>query len=470
MPQDFDPLDALSPLDGRYREAVGHRYFEALKKTGRLADNLSEYALIHRRVVVELDYLREFGKANLMSLTPEEDTFLLSVGNEFTRDDAARVKEIEKEVNHDVKAVEYWLRERLVGTSLKDRLHFIHFGLTSEDVNALSYGVCLRGTIGNIVIPALGEIRRALDALATQHAGTIMLARTHGQPASPTTFGKEMRVFEARLARAIGMLDPLDIPVKFGGATGTMAAHVAALPAIDWDAFTTSFMARYNAPDATIRLVRTYATTQIDPHDGYAELFDTLRRANTILLDLSQDLWRYISDGWIMQKKKEGEVGSSTMPHKVNPIDFENAEGNLGVANALFEFYSRKLPISRLQRDLSDSTVERTFGTAFGHALIAYIAIARGLGKLEINTEAMGDAVDQHPEVLAEAIQTILRREGVADAYELLKNLTRGEAVTLESLRAFIQTLPVSDAVKSELSSLTPRTYVGLAEKIAKED
>jgi adenylosuccinate lyase len=449
-------LDALSPLDGRYRTAVGP-----------LRDYLSEKALIRERVVVECDYLRELGKAGVVALTDEEDALLLSWGNDFSDADAARVKEFEKTTNHDVKAVEYFLKEKTKSTTLAGKAEWFHFGLTSEDVNSLAYAFMLRGTLANVIMPALEEIRAALDTLAREHAATAMLARTHGQSASPTTFGKEMRVFESRLKRQMDALAHADIPVKFSGATGTYAAHAAAFPERDWVAFAHAFMARFNAQDAEMHLVLSPATTQIESHDGYAEIFDSIRRINTILLDFSQDMWRYISDGWVKQKPKEGEVGSSTMPHKVNPIDFENAEGNLGVANALCEHFSRKLPISRLQRDLSDSTVERAFGEAFGHALVGYIALHKGLGKIAVDAEAMGETLDAHPEVVAEALQTVLRREGVAVPYEKLKGLTRGKQVTLEEIAAFVDTLSVTDAVKKELKAFTPRSYTGLAGRIA---
>jgi adenylosuccinate lyase len=429
---------------------------------------MSEECLIRGRVIVETDYLRMLGAEGIVPISKDEDALLQS-WNDLSHEDAVAIKVFEAETNHDVKAVEYYLKKKAAGTSLEKKMEWFHFALTSDDVNSIAYGFVLRGAIANELIPALAKIETALDAMAVAHAGTPMLARTHGQPASPTTFGKEMRVFAARLKRQVDQLSHIPIPVKFSGATGTYAAHVAAFPNVDWISFAERFIDRYfNAPKAEMRFVLTRATTQIESHDGYAEMFDNLRRINVILLDFSQDMWRYISDGWVVQAQKDGEVGSSTMPHKVNPIDFENAEGNLGIANALLTHFSNKLPISRLQRDLSDSTVERAFGEAFGHALVAYEALLKGLGKISVNVKAMDEALDAHPEVLAEAIQTILRREGVADAYELLKNLTRGEAVTMKSLHVFINTLPISDTVKSELKQLTPQSYIGLAAKIAR--
>ena len=305
-----------------------------------------------------------------------------------------------------------------------------------------------------------------MEKLSNEHAKTPMLARTHGQPASPTTFGKEMRVFEARLARQLEQLKERSILVKFAGATGNYNAHVVTVPDVDWQEFAKKFIEGLNA-GYQIKIELNTVTTQIEPHDTYAEFFDNLRRVNTILIGFSQDMWRYISDGWITQKPKAGEIGSSAMPHKVNPIDFENAEGNFGVANSLFEHFSRKLPISRLQRDLSDSTVERTFGTAFAHSLIGYKSLLKGLGKVNVNEKAMLEDLQEHPEVIAEAIQTVLRREGVDVPYEKLKELTRGRQVTLEDFAKFIDGLSVGEKIKKHLKALRPENYLGIAEKIA---
>lgn len=460
MPENnIHPLHALSPLDGRYRTAVSE-----------LAEYLSEYALMRNRVYVECRYVIALGEQKIISLSKEEIQLLSDWVGSFSIKDAESIKSFEKTTNHDVKAVEYWLREKAQGTSLESKTHWFHFALTSEDVNSLAYGLMLRDTFANVVYPMLWNIWEKLHLLSNEHASTPMLSRTHGQPASPTTFGKEMRVFAERLSRQMKQLQPLEIPVKFGGATGTFAAHHQAFPNVDWEKFADTFVDTFTAPDMKTRLVRVFATTQTEPHDRYAECFDTVKRINTICIDFSQDMWRYISDGWIVQKRVKDEVGSSTMPHKVNPIDFENAEGNLGLANTLFEYFSRKLPISRLQRDLSDSTVERAFGEAFGHAVIGYTALLRGIDKIAVDEKNMEEALRHHPEVITEAIQTILRREGVENAYELLKNLSRGEAITLDSLHTFIETLPVSKQVQKELKTITPQNYIGYAEQIAKDD
>ena len=468
-------LTAISSIDGRYRDA-----------TAALAEYFSEFALIRARIFVECKYLIALsGPANvgMRSLTAAEGKTLENLWR-ITVDDARVVKQIEREgyegipaTNHDGKAVEYFLKRKLAKTSLVDLSEWVHFAITSEDTDNIAYATLLGDAIEGAILPALEEIREALDALAIGHADTPMLARTHGQSASPTTFGKEIRVFEARVKRQIKELAAWTILVKFSGATGNWSAHVAAVPAVDWREFSKKFVEGFNVSPKTaqkkstgvIRLELNDATTQVEPHDTYAELFDNLRRVNVILMDLSQDIWRYISDGWLTQKAKKGEVGSSTMPHKVNPIDFENAEGNFGVANSLFTYYSQKLPISRLQRDLSDSTVKRTFGTAFAHTLIACKALTRGLGKINVNVEAMREALDEHPEVIAEALQTILRSEGVDVPYEQLKELTRGRKVSLDDFAEFIDRLKVDDKTKKRLKSIRPENYIGLAEKIARK-
>lgn len=455
----LEPLTAVSPIDGRYRTA-----------TEALAAHFSEYALIRDRITVEFEYLialSETAGTGVRSLTADEKTWLRAA-HTYTLKDAQEVKRLERETNHDVKAVEYFIKKRMIEeTSLKDVVEWVHFGLTSEDVNSVAYGMALRSSLQHVVVPALAEVRTALEQYATQYAAAPMLARTHGQPASPTTFGKEMRVFEARLVRQLTQLRERSVLVKFAGATGNYNAHHIALPQVDWPAFAKRFIEGLNT-GYDIPLELNEATTQIEPHDTIAELSDNMRRINTILIDLSQDMWRYISDGWLTQKPKEGEVGSSAMPHKVNPIDFENAEGNFGLANALFAHFSQKLPISRLQRDLSDSTVERALGTALAHSLIGYRSLARGLGKIRVNTDTMRSDLIGHPEVLAEAIQTVLRKEGVEAPYEKLKELTRGKHATLEDLAAFIDGLDVSAEVKARLTALRPETYIGLAERIAR--
>jgi adenylosuccinate lyase len=391
-------------------------------------------------------------------------------------DDAAVVSGIElkghkgiKATNHDVKAVEYFIKEKLGETSLRDVVEWIHFGLTSEDVNNIAYGLLLGDALEKVIIPALDGLKVAIEKFARAYKNLPMLARTHGQPASPTTFGKEFKVFAARLERQRADLQRREIAVKCNGATGNYNAHVAAYPKVDWVKFTEDFVGRFNG-ERTIKLQPNLVTTQIEPHDTYAELFDNMRRINVILIDFNQDIWRYISDGWVVQKAVEGEVGSSAMPHKVNPIKFENSEGNLGVANTLFAHFSNKLPLSRLQRDLSDSTVERNFGVAFAHSLVSYRYLLEGLSKITIHEMRIVEELEKHPEVIAEAIQTILRREGMSMPYEELKAITRGREVTLVDLHTFIDSLKVSDGLKSELKRLTPKNYIGIANVLAERD
>lgn len=466
----LEPLTAISSVDGRYRAT-----------TAALAPYFSEYALMHKRLVVECEYLialSEEPSIGMRTLSDEEKKSLRDL-LDITIDDARIIKKIEREghegipaTNHDVKAIEYFIKGEIKGTSLEDISEWVHFALTSEDVNSVAHGFALRSAVESVMLPTLQDIESALASLIEKHADTPMLARTHGQSASPTTFGKEIRVFTARLERQIGTLKNNTVLVKWGGATGNYNAHMAATPEVDWLSFSKRFIESLNTDSKgkahAIRIALNPITTQIEPHDTYAEMFDAVRRINTILTDLSQDMWRYISDGWVTQKPKEGEVGSSTMPHKVNPIDFENAEGNFGVANALFEHFSRKLPVSRLQRDLSDSTVERAFGTAFAHSLIGYRALIRGFEKISVNEKTMLEALVAHPEVLAEAIQTVLRAEKAEMPYEKLKELTRGKQVTLEDLAAFIDGLAVSEGAKKRLKALRPENYTGLAGKIAR--
>ena len=457
-------LTALSPLDGRYRESV---------KT--LAPYMSEYGLIRYRVAVEVAYFLALAdlKDFPLTLTKAEEDMVARIAG-LTEADAALIKQIETEgafgrpaTRHDVKAVEYFIKERFKGTTLEPKAEWVHFGLTSEDVNNIAYALMLSDALSEVLVPSLTKVRSRLNELAETHAALPMLARTHGQSASPTTFGKEMRVFTARVDKRLEGLAGIRIQAKLNGASGNYNAHALAFPKIDWPAFTKKFIEGLNDGRA-YKLEANLYTTQIECHDSYVAVFDTLRRINTILLDFSQDLWRYISDGWVAQKAKAGEIGSSAMPHKVNPIDFENAEGNFGVANALFEHFARKLPVSRLQRDLSDSTVERNFGVAFGHSLMAYESLSRGLSRVEPSESAMAAALEAHPEVLAEAVQTILRREGQHEAYEKLMTLTRGKAVSLEDLRGFIKGLIIDEQTKSMLLALTPATYTGLAEKLAR--
>jgi adenylosuccinate lyase len=447
-------LTTLSPLDGRYRADVAE-----------LEAYFSEAALFRYRARVEIEYLIFLTKARDISFIPKLDAQataeLRGLYRAFSQEDAEAIAVWDRKVNHDVKAVEYWLRERLDKLGLGAWKEAVHFALTSEDINNLAYALLLREARDLCLLPALGELGTALHELALREAAAPMPARTHGQPATPTTLGKEIAVFVARLRRAHATLGAVKLTGKLNGATGTFAAHAVALPDVNWLAFGRAFVRFLDLEPVEL-------TTQIEPHDSLAELCDALKRLNTILIDLCQDTWRYISDGYLVQAPQAGEVGSSTMPHKINPIDFENGEGNLGLANALLEHFSRKLPISRLQRDLSDSTVLRNLGVAFGHSLFAYRRILKGLSKLGVDHERMLADLRAHPEVLAEALQTILRREGYPEPYEVLKTLTRGRALTLEDLRAFVDTLEVSDAVKAELRALTPERYTGRAADLAR--
>jgi adenylosuccinate lyase len=460
-------LGALSPLDGRYSDIVDE-----------LAGIFSEIGLMEHRIIVEGEYLIALSKhpqIGVRLFSDEEESLIRNIHN-LLDDDAWIIKAIEtegykdiKRTNHDVKAVEYYIKNKLADTSLRDCVEWVHFALTSEDVNNLAYGLMLNEAIGLVVDTFLTDIDNAIWRLAINHSETPMLARTHGQPASPTTFGKEFCVYGSRLNRQIDKLRDFELLVKLNGASGNYNAHYAAYPDVNWPEFTTSFIATLNWRFKT-NLITNQITTQVEPHDTYAELFDILSRINVILIDFVQDMWRYISDDWIRQKPKESEVGSSAMPHKVNPIDFENAEGNLGLANALFGFFSSKLPISRLQRDLSDSTVERNFGVAFGHCLVAYKSILKGLSKIIINDRKVAEVLDCHPEVIAEAIQTILRRDGVDVPYERLKEFTRGKKIRMDELRMFIDDLDISEEVKSELRRITPHNYIGVAGRLAYDE
>lgn len=447
-------LDALSPLDGRYADDVAP-----------LRAYLTETALYRARVQVEVEYLIFLARSPRVPFVPTLDAAqqgqLRNLYRQFPPASAAAIAAWDRRVNHDVKAVEYWLREQLAALGMSAWSEALHWALTSEDVNNLAYALLVRNARDQVIAPTITRIYQALRELALTYAETPMLSRTHGQPATPTTLGKELNVFAHRLGHANDTLTHVPITGKLNGATGTYAAQVAALPEVDWLRFSKAFV-------QFLELTPTLLTTQIEPHDTLAELCDALRRVNLIVLDLDMDLWRYISDGYFGQRLTAGEVGSSTMPHKVNPIDFENSEGNLHVANALLEMLSRKLPVSRLQRDLSDSTVLRTLGTAFGHSLLSYQRTLRGIDKLQPNLERIAADLAAHPEVLAEAIQTILRREGYPEPYEVLKQLTRGRTPTLEDIRQFVATLDVTPEVKAELQQLTPERYIGLATKLAR--
>lgn len=451
---------SINPLDGRYFE-----------KTRALAPYFSEQALMKYRVMMEGEYLitlSALGKLGLRKFTPSEIKIIRNLYENFNDASYKEIKKLEATTNHDVKAVEYFLKEKLSATSLKDSIEWIHFAITSEDTNNIAYALILSDSLEHVMLPSIYEIILELNNLAKKYKDLPMLARTHGQSASPTTFGKEMKVFVARLEKQTKTLSDIKIEAKLNGATGNYNAHVVAYPNINWGKFTKDFITQLNKlASRTLKLEPNLVTTQIECHDSYVAVFDTIKRINTILLGFNQDMWRYISDEWVGQIPKAGETGSSTMPHKINPIDFENSEGNLGLANALFEFFARKLPISRLQRDLSDSTVERAFGTAFGHSYLAYTSLLKGLSKIKINEEKIQEDLLAHPEVITEAIQTILRREGVKMPYEQLKELSRGKVVTLSDIHNFIDTLEVSGKIKTELLKITPINYTGLASKLA---
>lgn len=441
-------LNAISPVDGRYRKQVeGLAYF------------FSEAALINYRVFVETEYfiaLCQIPLPQLKNVTTADFENLRALCRDFTFNDAAEVKEIEATTNHDVKAVEYYLKKKFDKMGLGKYKEFLHFGLTSQDINNTSGPYALRLAMEEIVLPILEELVKKLTDKSKTWKNVPMLARTHGQPATPTTVGKELYVFVDRLKQQIKQLKSIPYTAKFGGATGNLNAHYAAYPEIDWIAFADKFTREH------LNLERQRFTTQIEHYDNLAALFDALKRINNIMIDLSRDVWAYVSMDYFKQKIKAGEVGSSAMPHKVNPIDFENAEGNLGIANALFEHLSSKLPISRLQRDLTDSTVSRNIGIPAAHTVIAIKSITRGLSKLVLNEEKIALDLENNWAVVAEAIQTILRREGFPKPYEALKGLTRTNTrITAESIRTFIEKLNVSDKVKNELLALSPHNYTG---------
>ena len=442
-------LTAVSPIDGRYRKA-----------TEPLATYFSEQALIRYRVRVEVEYfiaLCELPLPQLADFDPARFDDLRAVYRDFTEADAARVKEIEATTNHDVKAVEYLIKEKMDALGLERFKEFIHFGLTSQDINNTAFPLTLKEALAEVYYPAVASIRDRLAAFAEEWRDVPMLARTHGQPASPTSLGKEFMVYVERLDKQVALLRGLDVPAKFGGATGNFNAHHAAYPAYDWVAFANRFVGE------RLGLCRSQYTTQIEHYDNLAAIFDNLKRIDTILIDLARDMWMYISSEYFKQRIKAGEVGSSAMPHKVNPIDFENAEGNLGIANAVYEHLSAKLPLSRLQRDLTDSTVLRNIGVPMAHALIALRSLTKGLDKVLLNREAIDRDLEANWAVVAEGIQTILRREGYPKPYEALKALTRTNThVTAETIADFIETLDVSPAVKAELHALSPATYTGV--------
>ena len=442
-------LHAISPIDGRYSD-----------KVNILSNYFSEAALIKYRVRVEIEYYISLCKIPLPQLEGiDEKTFgaLRKIYVDFSEADAQRVKEIEKTTNHDVKAVEYFIKEKLEGSSLKEQLEFIHFGLTSQDINNTAVPLSLRDAVEDVFLVELNEIISELNAFAMEWKEVPMLARTHGQPASPTRLGKEIMVYADRLKEQYNALIDTPFSAKFGGATGNFNAHHIAYPEVDWVEFSNEFV------NDTLGLFRSQITTQVEHYDNLARLFDAMKRINTILIDLNRDIWTYISMDYFKQKIKEGEIGSSAMPHKVNPIDFENSEGNLGIANALFEHLSGKLPISRLQRDLTDSTVMRNIGVPVAHSLLAIKSLQKGMGKLLINEEKIRSDLESNWAVVAEAIQTVLRRENFPKPYEALKELTRkNEKVTEQSIREFIDGLAVNNSVKEELRKISPYNYTGV--------
>lgn len=442
-------LTAISPIDGRYRD-----------KVESLADYFSESALIRYRVMVEVEYfiaLCELPLPQLKKFDHSLFTSLREIYLNFTIDDARKIKDTEKITNHDVKAVEYFIKDRFDDLNLHEYKEFIHFGLTSQDVNNTAIPCSFRDAVHNVYYPVIDELIAKLEELSEEWKEVPMLAKTHGQPASPTRLGKEIRVFTYRLSRQLELLKKVAISGKFGGATGNFNAHHVAFPEIDWVEFGNKFLCE------KLQLERESYTTQISNYDNFAALFDNLRRINTIVVDLDRDIWTYISLSYFKQKIKAGEVGSSAMPHKVNPIDFENSEGNLGIANAVFEHLSNKLPISRLQRDLTDSTVLRNIGVPLAHTIIAFKSTLKGLNKLIINKEAIEKDLEKNWAVVAEALQTILRREGYPNPYETLKALTRTNSkITRESIAEFIDTLDISDELKKQLKQITPANYTGI--------
>lgn len=451
----FTSLNALSPLDGRYASRG-----QALRPL------LSEAGFMFHRVKVEVAWLMALAQAGLPELpafSAQAKAALTAVVDNFSEDDAARIKEIERVTNHDVKAVEYWLKEQVADhAELAAAAEFIHFACTSEDINNTSHALMLGAARDGAVLPALRGLHARLVHLASQHADQPMLSRTHGQPASPTTLGKEFANVAVRLQRAMNVIAAVQPLAKLNGATGNFNAHLSAYPDIDWEALAAEVL-------RDLGLVQNRHTIQIEPHDWMAELFDAIARANVILLDLNRDIWGYVALGYFKQRLKEGEVGSSTMPHKVNPIDFENSEGNLGLANATLRHLADKLPISRWQRDLTDSTVLRNLGVALGYCLVAYDACARGLDKLEVNAAAIDADLDACWEVLAEPVQTVMRRYGLPQPYEQLKALTRGKGITQEALREFILGLELPQEARQRLLDMTPRNYIGHAARLARD-
>jgi len=446
-------ITAISPIDGRYAS-----------KVSELTECFSEYALVRNRVRVEVLWLMalcaEEGIAECRALTSAEQTLLMGIVDDFTPQKAEAVKTIERTTNHDVKAVEYYLKQKIEGTTLEELSEFLHFACTSEDINNLSHALMLKDGLAAL-LPHQQEIIDSLKGFAREWKSVPMLARTHGQTASPTTIGKELAVFADRLALQKQKTEAVEILGKLNGAVGNFNAHLSAYPAVDWPALAKGVI------EGRLGLKQNLFTTQIESHDYMAEMFDAISRFNTILLDIDRDIWTYISMGYFGQKTVKGEVGSSTMPHKVNPIDFENSEGNLGLANALFGHLSAKLPVSRLQRDLTDSTVLRNMGVGFGYSIIAYLSTLKGLGKLQLREENLASDLDNAWEVLAEPIQTVMRKAGIEKPYEKLKDLTRGQdKITQEIIQQFVKTLELDEADKKRLLEMSPASYIGMAETI----
>ena len=452
----YSTLSALSPLDGRYAA-----------KTDKLRPILSEAGFMHHRVKVEIAWLQALSQAGFAEIKPfsaDAIAKLDQMAADFSEAEAARVKEIEAVTNHDVKAVEYWLKEQVKDVpELVAATEFIHFACTSEDINNTSHGMMLKAARDTVMLPTLNKLVAKLTQIAHDNADVPMLSRTHGQTASPTTLGKEMANVVARLQRAAKRIADVEVMGKMNGAVGNYNAHLSAYPGFDWTTFSK------NVIEQRLGLTFNPYTIQIEPHDYMAELFDAIARANTILLDLNRDIWTYISLGYFKQITKAGEIGSSTMPHKVNPIDFENSEGNLGLANAVLRHMAEKLPVSRMQRDLTDSTVLRNIGVGFGYTLLAYDSCLRGLNKLEVNHARLEQDLDANWEVLAEPVQTVMRRYGIENPYEQLKELTRGKGISKDALREFILTLAIPQDAKDLLLAMTPANYIGIAEKLAGE-
>ena len=453
-PDSLSTLTAISPLDGRYQSKVAN-----------LRPLLSEAGFMHHRVIVEIEWLKSLANAGFSELpafSAQALAKLETIKTDFSENDAQRIKEFEATTNHDVKAVEYFIKEKFqADEELKKAAEFVHFACTSEDINNMSHALMLKATREQVILPTLERIVTNLRNYAHQFADLPMMCRTHGQPASPSTMGKEFANVVHRLERAIAAIRAVELPAKMNGAVGNFNAHLSAYPEFDWEKLSRDLI-------ESLGLTFNPYTIQIEPHDGIAALMDAIARTNTILIDFNRDIWGYISLGYFKQKLKAGEVGSSTMPHKVNPIDFENAEGNLGMANAVLKHLAEKLPVSRWQRDLTDSTVLRNLGVGIGYAILAYESCLRGLGKLEVNESAIAADIDNAWELLAEPVQTVMRRYGLPNPYEQLKELTRGKGITKEGLKQFIQQLDLPDTEKTRLLAMTPASYIGKAAALAK--